>query len=283
MTLSRLLSKPPSTDFQQVDTFCFPEEEESSGLGEDCGSSDEDCYDAPIQAGQYIPIETGTISLNYYCTDCDDVRTFNSDKEQGLHGIAVNPQMISIDCILQCTCGSVVHAWYLVETEHDFRNRSPNVRILHFREKLSENVKLQSGQYGEFAEWLEKAKQAHRDGLGSGAVIYLRKIFESITYNIAKVNNIPVKKHKDGKTKRLSFYEILKEVDEKHAIIPTTFSENGYMLFSELSEIIHGDGSEDKALEYFGALYTLVTGVLDNIKQKDELKDAVQKFNWTAK
>ena len=280
MTLSRLLSKPPATDFRQVDTFCFPEEVESSGLGEECGSSDEDCYDAPIRAGQYIPLETGTISLNYYCTDCDDVRTFNSNKEQGLHGVAVNPQTISIDCVLQCACGSVVHAWYLVEAEHDFRNRSPNVRILHFREKLSENVKLQSEQYGKFAEWLEKSKQAHRDGLGSGAVIYLRKVFESITYDIAKANNI-LTTHENGY--RRKFNKILEEVDEKHAIIPTTFSEKGYTLFSELSEIIHGDGSEDKALEYFGALYTLVTGVLDNIKQKDELKDAVQKFNWTAK
>jgi len=279
MTLSRLLSKPPATDFQQVDTFCFSDEEDDSELGEGYESSDEDCYDEPIQAGQYIPLETGTISLNYYCADCDDVRTFSSDKEQGLHGVAVNPQMISIDCILQCPCGSVVHAWYLVEVEHDFRNRSPNIRILHFREKLSESVKLQSEQYGKFAEWLEKSKQAHRDGLGSGAVIYLRKVFESITYDIAKANNISTT-HENGY--RRKFNKILEEVDEKHAIIPTTFSENGYTLFSELSEIIHGDGSEEKALEYFGALYTLVTGVLDNIKQKDELKNAVQKLNWTT-
>ena len=169
----------------------------------------------------------------------------------------------------------------LVEAEHDFRNQSPSVRILHFRDRLSENVKLQSEQYGEFAEWLEKAKQAHRDGLGSGAVIYLRKVFESITYNIAKVNDIQIIKHKGGKVERRSFYGILKEVDEKHSIIPNTFSGNGYKLFGELSNIIHGDGSEEAALECFGALYTLVTGIIDNIKKKEELISALQKFDWS--
>jgi len=277
MTLSRLLSKPQATDYQQVDTFWFSEELEEN---EDCESDNENDEELPILVGQHISLDTGSISLNYYCTDCEDVRTFSSDKEQGLRGVVVNQRIISIDCILQCNCCSVVHTWFLVEAECDFRNQSPRVRILHFRDKLSQNVKLQPEQYGEFAEWLEKAKQAHRDGLGSGAVIYLRKVFESITFNIAKINDIQLTKKKDGKGGKRSFYEILKEVDEKHSIIPSTFSGNGYKLFGELSEIIHGDRNEESALEYFGALYTLVTGVIDNIKQKEDLKDAVQKFNW---
>jgi len=284
MTLNRLLSKPPASDFQQVNTIYFSEEGELELVedGQENGDyelSDEDEQETPILAGQYIALETGTISLNYYCTDCDDTRTFNSDEKQGLHGIAVNHQIVSIDCVLKCVCGAAVHAWYLIEAECDFRNQSPKIRILHFREKLSEGVKLQSEQYGKFAEWLEKANRANRDGLGSGAVIYLRKVFESVTYDIAKTNNISIT-HENGN--RRKFNKILQEVNEKHAIIPATFSENGYALFSELSKIIHGDGSEEDALKYFGALRTLVTGVLDNIKQKDELRDAVQQFNWTT-
>ncbi|MCL2189328.1 MAG: hypothetical protein FWC16_13950 [Defluviitaleaceae bacterium] len=278
MTLSRLLSKPQATDYQQVDTFWFPDESEEN---EDYECGNENDGELPILIGQHIFLDTGSISLNYYCTDCENVRTFSSGKEHGLRGVVVSQRVISIDCVLQCNCGSVVHTWFLVESEQDFRNQSPGVRILHFRDKLSGNVKLQSEQYGEFAEWLEKANQAHRDGLGSGAVIYLRKVFESITYNIAKVNDIQTTRHRSGRVEKRDFYGVLKDVDEKHSIIPNAFSGNGYKLFSELSSIIHGDGSEDDALKNFGALYTLVTGIIDNIKQKEELKSALQKFDWS--
>ncbi|MGG1554432.1 hypothetical protein [Paenibacillus ferrarius] len=273
MDLSKLLRKPPAEDYQQVDTFWVPEERE------DYEYSDENEDDTSLLIGQHIILEAGQVSLNYYCTECEDLRTFNSDKEQGLRGIIVNKQVISIDCILQCNCGSVVHTWYLVEAEEDIRYQSPKVRILHFREKLTERVKLQSEKYGEFSEWLEKARRAYRDELGAGAVIYLRKVYESITYSIANANNIPIY---TNNRKRRKFGEILQEVDKQHSIIPVSFSANRYHLFSQLSEIIHGDGSEEDALEYFGALYTLVTSILDNVNQKEELKIAVNKFNWST-
>lgn len=273
MNLSRLLSKPLANDYQQVDTFWFSEEEE------DYEYSDENEDESLLLTGQHVTLDVGQVSLNYYCIDCESLRTFSSDKEQGLRGIVVSQQMLSIDCILQCNCDAVVHTWFLVEAEYDIRYQSPRVRILHFREKLSDGVKLQSEQHGEFAEWLEKAKRAHRDELGSGAVIYLRKVYESITYSVANANNIPI--HNDN-GKRRTFYEILQEVDKEHSIIPEYFAANGYKLFSELSKIIHGDGSEEDALEYFGALYTLVTSILDNVKQKEELKNAIQKFNWST-
>ncbi|KUP21142.1 hypothetical protein [Paenibacillus sp. DMB5] len=273
MDLSKLLRKPPAQDYQQVDTFWFPEE-----MG-DYEYSDENEGDISLLIGQHIILEAGQVSLNYYCTECEDLRTFNSHKEQGLRGIIVNKQVISIDCILQCNCGSIVHTWFLVEAEEDIRYQSPKVRILHFREKLTEGVKLQSEKYGEFSEWLEKANRAYRDGLGSGAIIYLRKVYESITYSIANSNNIALYRRNGN---RRFFSEILKDVDEQHSIIPASFSENRYNLFSQLSEIIHGDGSEEDALEYFGALYTLVISILDNVNQKEELKSAVQKFNWST-
>ena len=164
----------------------------------------------------------------------------------------------------------------MIEAKHDIRNQSPLVRTLHFRENLSEDVKSQSQKYGEFSEWLEKAEQAHYDGLGAGAIIYLRKVFEATTYAVAKANNI---KTFEGK-RRISFSKILQEVNEKHAIIPSVFSKDGYNLYIKLSNIIHGDGGEDEALEYFGALYTLVTGVIDNIRQTDELNGALQKVDF---
>ncbi|MCL2522409.1 MAG: hypothetical protein FWE36_06080 [Erysipelotrichales bacterium] len=267
MTLSRLLSKPKASDYQQVDTFWFLDE------GYEADSENEEDN---LIIGQHIILDTETVSLNYHCLECDDMRTFNSDKEQGLRGVVVNQQTISIDCILRCQCGTVVHSWFLVEAESDFRNQSPRVRILHFREKLSENVKLQSEKYGEYTILLEKAKMAHKEGLGSGAVIYLRIIFESITKKIAVEKGIQLTKENGD---RRSFKQTLVEVNEKHSIIPRAFSKNGYELFSKLSEIIHRDDKEEEALEYFGALETLVTGIIDNVKQTEELKSAFEKIN----
>lgn len=274
MKLNKLLSKPAAEDYQQVDTFWLPKE----GVESEFDDSNED--DEFLRIGQNVPLDIGQISLNYYCEECEDLRTFTSDKEQELQGIVVSPKMLSVDCVLRCSCDASVFIWFLIEAKSDIRFQSPEVRILHYREKLSEGVKLQSEQYGEFAEWLEKAKRAYRDGLGSGAVIYLRKVFEALTYNVAKADsNIEVTRA----GKRRTFYEILKEVDNKYSIIPEYFSANGYQLFRELSNIIHVDGSEEEALEYFGALETLVTSILDNVNKKEELRSAVGKFNWDKK
>ncbi|OIB01443.1 hypothetical protein AK95_28890 [Paenibacillus sp. LC231] len=275
MDLSKLLRKPPAEDYQQVDTFWVPEERE------DYEYSDENEDDTSLLIGQHIILEAGQVSLNYYCTECEDLRTFNSDKEQGLRGIIVNKQVISIDCILQCNCGSVVHTWYLVEAEEDIRYQSPKVRILHFREKLTERVKLQSEKYGEFSEWLEKANRAHKDGLGSGAVIYLRKVFEALIYNIADSGNAPIPVYENNGWRR-SFKKVLEEVDKKYLIIPQDFLVDRYDLYSKLSNIIHGDGSEEEAIKYFGILYTLVTSIINNVELKKNFRIAAQKFYDSA-
>lgn len=272
MDLSKILRKRPTEVFQQVDTFWFPEEKEEYEY------SEENECDNTLLIGQNISVEADQVSLNYFCIECDDLRTFSSNKEEGLRGVIVSNQVISIDCILQCNCGAIVHTWFLVEAEEDIRYQSPKVRILHFREKLTDKVNIQFEQFGEFSEWLEKAKRANRDGLGSGGVIYLRKVYESIIYNIAIANNIPIT---DNKGTRLGFRGILKKVILMHPIIPSDFSENGYDLFGQLSEIIHGDGSEEEAFKYFDELYTLVTSIIIEMNQKEELRKALKKFHWS--
>lgn len=271
MNLSKLLSKPPAEDFQQVDTFWFSEEKD------DCECIDDNEDDATLLIGQHITLDVGQVSLNYYCEECEDMRTFTSDKEQGIRGIVVSPNMLSIDCVLRCSCNAIAHTWFLIEAKNDIRYQSPEVRISHFREKLSEGVKLQSEQYGEFSAWLEKARRAHRDGFGAGAVIYLRKIFEALTYNIASSDEtpIPIRDHNGW---RRSFKKILEDVDKKYQIIPPDFLNDRYDLYIKLSDIIHGDGGEEEAFKYFGILYTLVTSIISNVELRKNCRIAAQKF-----
>ena len=89
-------------------------------------------------------------------------------------------------------------------------------------------VRINDDRYGEFTPLLDKAMQAYTDGLGAGAVVYLRKIFEKITVKTAKAVDIKYDQYEGGNPK--NFSDLLKRVDEKCSIIPKEFSENGYKL-----------------------------------------------------
>ena len=73
---------------------------------------------------------------------------------------------------------------------------------------------------------------------------------------------------------------MLQEVDRQCAIIPREFSENGYRLFGELSDIVHGEYNEDLALSKYESLHRLIVGVLDNVKNNNELMTAVGLLGW---
>lgn len=76
------------------------------------------------------------------------------------------------------------------------------------------------------------------------------------------------------------FVEILTPVKNQCNIIPSEFAEDGYKLFGELSDVVHGDYDEDEALQKFDAFYRLVTGVLEKIKTNRELMDAIGTLGW---
>ena len=257
MRLSDVLSNPPSNKFEQIEGFVVNKRMK-------CGSS--------------TKISVGKIALNYFCKECGDVRTFYSGEE--LYCIGVNKNIISVDSVLECPrCGALVQVWFLLESENEITSKFPSIHILKKSEKLSEKVLLNEKQYGDFTELLEKSKRAARDQLGAGAIVYLRKILERVTHQAADAEGIPWKKD-NGKPK--PFKEVLEVVDSQCSIIPREFSENGYKLFGELSDVVHGDYSEETALLKFDALYRLVIGVIENVKNNKEMMDAIGKLGWNG-
>ncbi len=171
--------------------------------------------------------------------------------------------------------------WFLLECrdEDDIHNPYPYIRIAKRSEKLSKFVSLNTEKYGDFTEALEKAKRAARENFGAGSIVYLRKVFERIIIQTAEAADPPIETKKpDGKPK--PFFQILNLVKERCNIIPSEFSEDGYKLFGELSDVVHGDYDEEEALLKFDAFYRLVTGVLDNIKNNRELMDAIGTLGW---
>lgn len=255
MRMSDVLSKSPTLEFKQVEGF----------LGE-----------KNLTAGKQRKIQVGKIALNYFCKNCMDVRTFCSGEE--IYCIGVNKHLVSIDCVLNCHCGASVQIWFLVDCDGDINGRAPEIRILNRSEKLSTDVLLDKERYGEFSDLLEKSQRAHRDRLGAGAIVYLRKVFEKITVQTAEATGIAYAKYDGGNPK--NFSSLLKEVDKQCSIIPREFSENGYRLFRELSNIVHGEYNEELALLKYESLHRLIIGILDNVKINTELMTAIGSLGW---
>ena len=229
-----------------------------------------------LQNGDFVEINAGRIALNFYCKKCEDSRTFMSSDR--LHALIINENLISIDAFLQCpVCKTEIQVWFLLEVK-DMFTEEPKVKILKRTEKLSKNVsELRENSFGIYTELLEKAMRASREGFGAGAIIYLRKVFEQVTSEIAKASGITTTfVNKKNKKQRKTFKKLLTEVDEKCAIIPVEFSNNGYKLFGKLSDVVHGEYDEEIALEKFSAFYRLVTGIIENIKSKEEFQSAQQ-------
>lgn len=229
-----------------------------------------------LQNGDFVEIDAGRIALNFYCKKCEDSRTFMSPDR--LHALIINENLISIDAFLQCpVCKTEIQVWFLLEVK-DMFTEEPKVKILKRTEKLSKNVsELRENSFGIYTDLLEKAMRASREGFGAGAIIYLRKVFEQITSEAAKASNISTTYiNSNGKEKRKNFKDLLTEVDTKCAIVPIEFSNNRYKLFGKLSDVVHGEYDEEIALEKFSAFYRLVTGIIENIKSKEEFQSAQQ-------
>jgi hypothetical protein len=118
---------------------------------------------------------------------------------------------------------------------------------------------------------------AYELGLGAGAVVYLRKAMEIITKRVAEEVGISME---NAKGRRKPFKDLLEEVDGDHQIIPRQFSDNGYRLFKELSEVIHGESSELVALQKYEPCRLLVVGIIDNVRSSRELRQAAESLGW---
>ena len=149
----------------------------------------------------------------------------------------------------------------------ELSTKSSNVHVIKQSFTLPEHIKLPVETEDKFSEWLTKAEIAHKERLGAGAVIYLRSILEQITIEVGKNAGADIYTPK-GRTK--PFNQVLQAVDEKCAIIPVIYSDNGYKLFQKLSEIAHGNSDEDTALREYEHLRRLVVGVMENVRKKEE-------------
>jgi hypothetical protein len=255
MRLSEVLSNAPDASQAQVEGF----------LG-----------GRPLKWGKHKKLKVGKIFHNFHCRRCGDQRTFESGDE--LYCLGLDDHAVSIDATLRCTaCQSSVEAWFLVGSDGDIFGLAPEVRVERYTENLRDHADRVGTTTGQFADLVKRAQLAYEARLGAGSMIYLRKIFESITIEVAVIANIAIS---TPAGKRRPFKAVLQEVNEQRNIIPQRFSTNGYQLFSELSEVIHGNSSEAKALEKFKPCLSLVLGVVEEVNRDNVFAKAIDDLGW---
>lgn len=257
MRLSEVLNKAPDSSMAQVEGF----------LGS-----------RRIGWGQHRTIGVGKIIRNYFCHACGEIRTFISAEK--LSCLITGESSVSVDVVLRCSaCSATAEAWFLVGCDDDLFSQAPSVHLERYTENRPDSAGAGGIGADRIDDLLERAQIAFDDHLGAGAMIYLRKIFESATSQAANAVGISTM-HQNGRRK--TFKALLEEVDADSHIIPAEFSSNSYTLFSELSEVIHGDSDEVDALSKYPPCRKLIMGIISNIRNNQEMAQAITSLGWAV-
>lgn len=270
MRLAELLNRAPDTVPRQVENFW-------GSAAEWDGDFDDDREELPW--GYHEEISVGRVVRNHVCLNCRDIRSFVSSER--LSCLVVGDRAVSIDVPLRCSgCEATAEAWFIVGSNSDLLAPSPEMYLQRFSENRRDVASEASLDFNDQVDdLLERAQIAFDDGLGAGSMVYLRKVFEILTVQAGKATGV-YSKTKKGKRKR--FGDFLKEVDQKSGIIPGEFSDNGYLLFSELSDVMHGSADEHEALSKYSPCRRLVIGIVDNIRNNNEMSQAVAALGWNT-
>lgn len=229
-----------------------------------------------IGRGHCQTIEVGRVVRNFSCRPCGDFRTFMSGDR--LSCLIADETLVSIDVTLKCAaCPASVEVWYLVALEGNPYASSLDVWLKKSVENRRDLAGSAAAGDGGVADLFERARLAYENGLGAGAMVYLRKIFEAVTREVATTGAVSLTK---SGGKRKTFRELLTEVDDKFHIVPEKFAAGGYKLFSELSEVIHGGSSEELALMKFEPCRQLVLSVINKVRDDEAIGQAVDALGW---
>lgn len=226
--------------------------------------------------GTYKRIEVGNVVRNYQCARCRDMRSYSSSGN--LSCLVTGESTISIDVSVRCPgCDSSAEIWFLVAAEDDLYGPSPTVFLERFSENRRDTIAALVSPNEKIDDLFDRAKIAFDNGLGAGAMVYLRKIFEITTIHTAESIGISICRTSGS---RKPFKDLLREVDEAKQIVPQEYSKNGYRLFGELSDEIHGDSDETTALSKYDPCRKLVYGIVDNVRKKHGFEEAMTGLGW---
>lgn len=190
--------------------------------------------------------------------------------------------IVQLKCL---TCGSLVYICYAIEFNQE-QSRRKNV----FDEQNKEPDKFRVHKIGEYPnqeatrlrslgkymirfpkeyQMLTQAERAYRSSLGIGAIVYIRKAYETLLHGVLDEHSIVHPK---------TFRQLLSSADDVAHIVPDALNNKAYGLFGELSDIVHGNTEDEWGLEKFENLRDVFTLILDNILEKERQEELASKI-----
>jgi hypothetical protein len=107
---------------------------------------------------------------------------------------------------------------------------------------------------------LVKAVKSYQLGLGAGAMVYIRKAYESLLFGILDEASIPRPK---------TFKDTLELADNTKHIVPAVLTDKAYGLFGEISDVVHGDAEDADGITKYEDLRDVFLLILDNIIEQE--------------
>jgi hypothetical protein len=177
---------------------------------------------------------------------------------------------------LKCpACNSLVYVCYAVEFNRkqggirnvfDEANREPDkYRVQKIGEYPSqETSRLQTlskykKDFPNEYDFLINAERAFYADLGAGAIIYLRKAYETLIYNL--IDDM-------GINRPLQFRQALEIADNAASFIPVKLKDRAYGLFGEMSDAVHGEADDLFGFNQYELLRDVFKMILDNLLEE---------------
>lgn len=219
-----------------------------------------------MKVGRRTRVDVGPFFRTYFCSKCEMAREFHSEKKLNL--VRYGDNLFGVSTLFQCACGYCLGEYWGMFEGVDSDSRAPKVSLIC--ESLRQ-IDLARETEESVDRLLRQAREAYSARFGYGAMVYLRIVYERVTRDVAKQVGVSLKGKNGG---RKNFKSLLQEVDGVVKIIPRQYQEEGYKLFGELSEVIHGSSSEKVALDKFDSCLNLVEGVVRSVNDIPKFADA---------
>jgi predicted RNA-binding Zn-ribbon protein involved in translation (DUF1610 family) len=182
----------------------------------------------------------------------------------------------TITAQLTCpTCGELVYICYLVEEHVHFNTQQLYNEIEEYRvQKIGEYPNQEASRLLVLSKYaqcfpaeydsLSQAERAYNASLGTGAIVYIRKAYETLLCGIIDKANIQ---------RPTNFRDTLRKANETEHIVPAVLTDKAYGLFGELSDIVHGDTDDSIGMERYKDFRDVFLLILDNIMEQERMAE----------
>lgn len=258
-----------------ADLFCGECEKEKTFLGKAYSRTD---------LGIKYQQENNAFGGNQYMPFFED--DSETDTVEEMIDECVLPVGDTVTVQLKCpTCGSPVYVCYVIEYNKK-QDRIRNVfedavegpdeyRVTKIGEHPNQeatrlhNLQKYKIRFPEEYQLLAQAERAYRNSLGAGAMVYVRKAYETLLFRVLDERSID---------RPNTFKQLLRCADDAAHIVPAALSDKAYGLFGEISDIVHGDTNDEWGLSKFENLRDVFTHILSHILEKEHQEELASKI-----